>query len=43
MLLEVLSNIKFCAILAALLGLYIGYLLAKESCNNLKALDNSSH
>ncbi len=41
--LEVLSNIKFCAILVALLGLYIGYLLAKESCKNLKALDDNCH
>ena len=41
--LEVLSNIKFCAILAALLGLYIGYLLAKESCNNLKSLNDNCH
>ena len=32
--LELAKQIPLCLTLAGLLGLYIGYLLAKESCNS---------
>ena len=32
--LELAKEIPLCLTLAGLLGLYIGYLLAKESCNS---------
>jgi hypothetical protein len=32
--LNILSEISLCAVLAGLIGAYIGYLLAKENCNN---------
>jgi len=32
--LELAKEIPLCLALAGLLGLYIGYLLAKESCNS---------
>jgi len=31
--LELAKEIPLCLVLAGLLGLYIGYLLGKESCN----------
>jgi len=41
--LNLLSQIPLCAILAGLLGLYIGYLLAKNSCNELEKLEEAHH
>jgi len=38
--LNLLSQIALCAILAGLIGLYIGYLLAKESCEDIKSIDH---
>ena len=38
--LSLLSQIALCATLAGLIGLYIGYLLAKDSCNDLKNLEH---
>jgi len=35
--LELISQNLLCAVLAGLLGLYIGYLLGKESCNAVTA------
>ena len=32
--LELAKEIPLCLVLAGVLGLYIGYLLAKESCNS---------
>ena len=32
--LELAKQIPLCLVLAGLLGLYIGYLLGKESCNS---------
>ena len=36
--LELAKEIPLCLTLAGLLGLYIGYLLAKESCNSTEVL-----
>ncbi len=33
--LELLLEIPLCALLAGVLGLYIGYLLAKDSCHTV--------
>ena len=38
--LDLLSQIPLCATLAGLIGLYIGYLLAKESCNEIESINN---
>ena len=41
--LNVLSQIPLCALLAGLLGLYIGYLLAKDSCLDIEKLEEPHH
>jgi len=41
--LSLLSQISICALLAGLLGLYIGYLLAQESCKDLDIIDEIHH
>jgi len=38
--LDLISQIPLCAALAGLLGLYIGYLLAKDSCNDLETIEH---
>jgi len=38
--LELASEIGFCLLLAGLLGLYIGYLLGKDSCNPPQEVTN---
>ncbi len=39
--LEILSQIILCAILTGLLGLYIGYLLAKNSCEKIEKIEQT--
>ena len=41
--LQLLSQISLCATLAGLLGLYIGYQLAKRSCGDLEKLEQAHH
>jgi len=41
--LELASQITLCLILAGILGLIIGFLLAKENCNNLNRADKNHH
>ena len=42
--LELLSQIPLCATLVGLLGLYVGYLLAQESCKSIQKLqEDCSH
>ncbi len=41
--LNILSEITLCATLAGLLGLYIGYLLAKKSCGSFEKVEASDH
>jgi len=41
--LEIASQIGFCLLLAGLLGLYIGYLLGKDSCNSTEELMQEHH
>jgi hypothetical protein len=40
---NLVSQIPLCAILAGVLGLYIGYLLAKDSCNDFESLEHDHH
>jgi hypothetical protein len=41
--LNLVSQIPLCALLAGLLGLYIGYLLAKDSCKDIEELNRIHH
>ena len=41
--LEIASQISLCLLLAGLLGLYIGYLLGKDSCNSVEELTEEHH
>jgi len=41
--LELASQIPLCIILAGLLGLLIGYFLAKESCETLEVKEDTHH
>jgi len=41
--LELASQITLCLILAGLLGLIIGYLLAKENCNKASTHEQNNH
>jgi len=41
--LELASQIPLCIILAGLLGLLIGYFLAKDSCNALEIKEDIHH
>ena len=37
--LELIKEIPLCLIIAGLLGLYIGYLLGKDSCSQVEVVD----
>jgi hypothetical protein len=41
--LNLVSQIPLCALFAGLLGLYIGYLLAKDSCKDIEELNRIHH
>ncbi len=41
--LSVISQMPLCALIVGLLGLYIGYLLGKASCDSLKHLEEECH
>ena len=38
--LELIKEIPLCLTIAGLLGLYIGYLLGKDSCNQIEVADS---